>query len=318
MKVNNQRNNIDNERLKNFNLQSKRARFCVTGPYSSPFSNPTDLQKMINRSLGSALVNSSATCCSVVTYWKSTFLSACFSRTKWCCIAICYVREWNYGFFSRAMTPWLSPKMTVAVGSSSSLRSWERSGCSQIASLVAWVFATYSASQEDKKTAGYLFEDQLIAPLPILNKNSEIEQRVSISLTSSKLVYPTNGIRSPRKINSNFVVPRRDSMIHFVVRIGWGSEFPRYLLRNETEWAISTRDSRIAYISDRIALAYQFLSSWEHSYPSGKASILLVSIGVTAGLALSVPKSQSTFSMYLCWLKDRICCWRSRRTEIPK
>lgn len=140
---------------------------------------------------------------------------------------MCFLREWNCGFFAKAMAPWLSPKMTVAAGYFISLRNWERSDCSQIASLVAWVCATYSASQEDKETVGCLFEDQLIAPLPILNRKPEVERRVSISPAQSESVYPTNGLGSPQKVNSSFVVPWRYCMIRLVARICWGPGFPK-------------------------------------------------------------------------------------------
>lgn len=143
--------------------------------------NLTNLRKVMNLSLDSILVNSSATYCLVGIYWTSTFPSAYFSQTKWCCIAICFVQEWNYGFLAKTIALWLFPKITIVVGSSSSLRKWERSDCNQIVSLIAWVCTTFSALQEDKKTMSCFFEDQLIAPLLILNKNPKVELQVSIS-----------------------------------------------------------------------------------------------------------------------------------------
>ena len=118
---------------------------------------------------------------------------------------MCFVREWNCEFFARAMALWLSPKMTVAIGSSSSLTSWEKSDCSQIASLVAWVCATYSASQEDRETVGCLFEDQLIAPLPILNMFWTVCPTAGTSYWPG-LVGPTGpGVHRPGRYSLRFV-----------------------------------------------------------------------------------------------------------------
>lgn len=75
----------------------------------------------------------------------------------------CFVREWNWGFFAKAIAPWLSPYITVACGESVSLRSWAKRDLNQVASLVAWVCATYSASQEKSETVDWRFEDQEIA-----------------------------------------------------------------------------------------------------------------------------------------------------------
>ncbi len=172
-------------------------------------SSPTAFRKAMNWSFSSAFVSLSATWSSVEMYFRSTVPAVCCSLTKWCYIAMCLVLAWNCGFFASAIAPWLSPKIMVALGSSSSIRSWDRSDCSHIASIVAWVWAMYSASQVEKDTVGWCFEDQLIAPLPISKTKPEIDLRVCMSPAQSASVYPVSGFSVPRNASSIWPVPFR-------------------------------------------------------------------------------------------------------------
>ncbi len=54
----------------------------------------------------------------------------------------------------------------------------------------------------------------------------------------------------------------------------------------------------ITYMSDPNAEAYQVLLSRGHFYSLGKAFVVLVSMGMTAGLALSISRLRSIFLMY--------------------
>ncbi len=60
----------------------------------------------------------------------------------------------------------------------------------------------YSVSQLDNATVGCRLEDQLIAPLPKLNKNPEVNLRVSRSPSQSASVYPARDSKGPLNVSS--------------------------------------------------------------------------------------------------------------------
>ncbi len=94
---------------------------------------------------------------------------------------------------------------SMEIGLSISLRS----DLSQTAFLIACVCPIYSASKVDSATVGWRLEHQLMAPLPMLKTNPEVDRRVSRSPAQSASVLPVKGCRLPLYVNFRLIVPRR-------------------------------------------------------------------------------------------------------------
>ena len=110
---------------------------------------------------GSAVVRTSASMCSVLTYVISTSLRAMRSRAKWYMTSMCLERMEVIGFFSSLMAPWLSALMTMAP--LVTCRS-PNSVHSHSASRIAAAAAMYSASVVETATVCCRRLDLLIAP----------------------------------------------------------------------------------------------------------------------------------------------------------
>src|SRR5438045_6521482 len=102
--------------------------------------------------------------------------------------------------------------MIVAAGSSLPKSSFSKEH-SHIASFVAWVSPMYSASHEDRATTVCLLDDQLIAPLPMLNTYPAVDHLVATSPAQSESVYPSNGSRAPWNVSLRLIVRLRSRMI---------------------------------------------------------------------------------------------------------
>src|ERR1700678_1288717 len=85
---------------------------------------------------------------------------------------------------------------------------------SHIASLAAWVAATYSASVVDNVTNSCFFEDHEIAPPSTRNTYPVIARLCSCDDPSAS-TYPTNPLVSPPYTNSSFFVPNKYLKILF-------------------------------------------------------------------------------------------------------
>ena len=131
--------------------------YSNTHPQSENIKSLSD--KGLNLSRTRALVMMLANCSFVEQCTNSTSPDSTFSRTKWCCISMCFVCAWCIGFFANSIHPLLSSKITVAplCRCSSSDNNW----WSQMASLVACVAAIYSASVDESATVGWHFDCQL-------------------------------------------------------------------------------------------------------------------------------------------------------------
>ena len=82
----------------------------------------------------------------------------------------------------------------------------------------------------------------------------------------------------------------------------WGSSgLAIYQLQTDTVYTISGLVFSIAYISDPIALVYQFWSISIAVKPFLKGFSLLVSIKVITGLQSHILNSHSTFLIYPFW-----------------
>src|SRR5277367_4905837 len=79
---------------------------------------------------------------------------------------------------------------------------------SHIASLAAWVVATYLASVVDNVTNSCFFEDHETAPPSTRNTYPEIARLCSCDAPSAS-TYPSKPRFSPPYTNSSFCVPNR-------------------------------------------------------------------------------------------------------------
>lgn len=73
--------------------------------------------------------------------------------------------------------------------------------------LTAWVWHIYLVLQLESTMISWRFDDQLIAPLPKLKTNPEVERLVSWSPTQSASVYPVTAISGAFKGSCKSKVP---------------------------------------------------------------------------------------------------------------
>jgi hypothetical protein len=102
------------------------------------------------------------------------------ARMKWCCMSMCFVREWWVGFLASAMHPWLSHMMVVAPTCTSPTSAINF--LNHMASLVHWLVAMYSASVVDKAIVCCLLQFHEMAPTPTKNTYPVVERLIGIRL----------------------------------------------------------------------------------------------------------------------------------------
>ena len=92
---------------------------------------------------------------------------------KWCHMSICLDLAWNWGFDANAMADWLLSNSSAGEGCMkfNSMNKF----LSQMAWVVAFELAMYSASVVDRATVGCFLEDQAMAPPPIRNTNPDMD-----------------------------------------------------------------------------------------------------------------------------------------------
>lgn len=125
-------------------------------------NNPSLDLRVSNDPRASPFVNKSANCSLVGIYWILNVPSCNFSRMKLYRMSTCFILLWSRGSWAMQMHDWLSSCSTM--GWSSLIPSSRIRFLSQIASQIAWLNETYSASVEERATVLCLRVIQEIVP----------------------------------------------------------------------------------------------------------------------------------------------------------
>ena len=133
----------------------------------------------------SPFVKASARLSWVVT--RSTIISpeATFSRTKWCLIAMCFVRAWNSGFWMSFIAELLSMTIKISATDNSGIPSSFNRLRIHTAFLIASLAIMYFASQLERATVAYRFELHDTELSANLNIQPPVDLKISEQLSQS-------------------------------------------------------------------------------------------------------------------------------------